>query len=55
MKNTDLLKNTNELSFEIIKQKKMVFHSIFICPVSKEPSNEENPPCLLKCGHVISK
>ena len=32
-----------------------MFHSIFICPVSKEISNQDNPPMLLTCGHVISK
>ncbi len=31
------------------------YHSIFICPVTKEFSTPENPPMLLKCGHVISK
>ncbi|CCI44942.1 unnamed protein product [Albugo candida] len=31
------------------------FHSVFSCPVSKEESTPENPPVLLKCGHVICK
>jgi len=30
------------------------FHSIFVCPVSKDIAQPDNPPCLLKCGHVIS-
>nr|CCA21882.1 RMD5 family protein putative [Albugo laibachii Nc14] len=31
------------------------FHSVFSCPVSKEESTPENPPVLLKCGHVICR
>lgn len=31
------------------------FHSVFSCPVSKEPSSSENPPIMLACGHVICK
>ncbi|KAI9699933.1 MAG: hypothetical protein M1820_006995 [Bogoriella megaspora] len=31
------------------------FHSIFVCPVSKEQSTENNPPMMMPCGHVICK
>lgn len=31
------------------------FHSIFICPVSKQQSTSSNPPLRLPCGHVVSK
>ena len=31
------------------------FHSIFVCPVSKEQSTESNPPMMMPCGHVICK
>lgn len=31
------------------------FHSIFICPISKEIATKENPAMLLKCGHCITK
>lgn len=31
------------------------FHSIFVCPVSKEQSTDENPPMLMPCGHVLCK
>jgi E3 ubiquitin-protein transferase RMND5 len=31
------------------------FHSIFVCPVSKEQSTETNPPMMMPCGHVICK
>lgn len=32
------------------------FHNIFMCPVAKEISTKkDNPPCLLVCGHLISK
>ena len=29
-------------------------HSIFACPVSKEPTTPGNPPMLLPCGHVLA-
>lgn len=31
------------------------FHSIFVCPVGKEPATEENPPMLMSCGHVLCR
>lgn len=33
----------------------MLFHSIVVCPVSKEATCAMNPPMMLKCGHVVSK
>lgn len=30
------------------------FHSIFVCPVSKDQTTESNPPMMLPCGHVIA-
>ncbi|KAK4789912.1 hypothetical protein SAY86_017216 [Trapa natans] len=32
---------------------KFQFHSIFICPVSKEPATEDDPPSMYGCGHII--
>lgn len=29
------------------------FHSIFVCPVSKETATQENPAMLMACGHVM--
>jgi hypothetical protein len=29
------------------------FHSIFVCPVSKEQATDQNPPMMLVCGHVL--
>lgn len=29
------------------------FHSVFVCPVSRDQSSDENPPMLLPCGHVL--
>ncbi|KAL8160346.1 hypothetical protein V2J09_001883 [Rumex salicifolius] len=31
------------------------FHSIFVCPVSRDQATEENPPMLMNCGHVLCK
>jgi len=31
------------------------FHSIFVCPISKEQTTDENPPNMMPCGHVIAK
>lgn len=31
------------------------FHSIFVCPVSKEQSTDANPPLMMPCGHVIAQ
>jgi hypothetical protein len=31
------------------------YHSVFICPVTKEQGTEQNPPMMMVCGHVISK
>ncbi|CAI5735781.1 unnamed protein product [Hyaloperonospora brassicae] len=44
-----------ELPVEIPVAKELRFHSVFSCPVSKEESTSENPPMLLKCGHVICR
>ncbi|KAK9014719.1 hypothetical protein V6N11_005866 [Hibiscus sabdariffa] len=33
--------------------KELQFHSIFVCPVSREQDSEENPPMLMPCLHVL--
>jgi hypothetical protein len=43
------------LPFEVEPGPEFIFHSAFVCPVAKEQTTRENPPMLLKCGHVISK
>ncbi|KAL1364973.1 hypothetical protein HN51_013094 [Arachis hypogaea] len=35
--------------------KEFHFHSIFVCPVSRDQCSEENPPMLLPCYHVLRK
>lgn len=35
--------------------KEFQFHSIFVCPVSRDQASDENPPMLLPCGHVLCK
>ncbi|KAM3333557.1 hypothetical protein ACQJBY_028565 [Aegilops geniculata] len=31
------------------------YHSVFVCPVLREQSSEDNPPMLMPCGHAVSK
>lgn len=45
----------NELAFETPLPRSMIYHSIFVCPVSKEQTTTENPPMILPCGHVLAK
>ncbi|KAG2704877.1 hypothetical protein I3843_05G026300 [Carya illinoinensis] len=35
--------------------KEFQFHSIFVCPVSRDQGSEENPPMLMPCSHVLCK
>ncbi|TVY62713.1 LisH domain-containing protein [Lachnellula suecica] len=44
-----------ELPVEIALPKSMIFHAIFVCPVSKEQTTDENPPMMMPCGHVVAK
>ncbi|KAK3393841.1 CTLH/CRA C-terminal to lish motif domain-containing protein [Podospora didyma] len=53
-KNTEWT-TVNELAFETPLPKRMVYHSIFVCPVSKEQTTEDNPPMIIPCGHVLAK
>ncbi|KAK3049247.1 hypothetical protein LTR09_009425 [Extremus antarcticus] len=46
--------SVNELPVETPLPPEMLFHSIFVCPVSKEQATDENPPMMLPCGHVIA-
>lgn len=45
----------NELPVEIALPRSMIFHAIFVCPVSKEQTTENNPPMMMPCGHVVAK
>ncbi|CAD0046824.1 unnamed protein product [Aureobasidium pullulans] len=47
--------SVNELPVEIPLPQSYLFHSIFVCPVSKEQGTDANPPMMLPCGHVIAK
>jgi len=44
-----------ELPVEIPLPSAYHFHSIFVCPVSKEQSTDKNPPMMMPCGHVIAR
>lgn len=46
----------DELPFDVkLPNFLSTFHPIFICPVLKEETTEENPPYSLPCHHVISR
>ncbi|KAJ5788629.1 hypothetical protein N7457_003619 [Penicillium paradoxum] len=45
----------NELPVEIPLPPQYLFHSIFVCPVSKEQATDDNPPMMMPCGHVIAQ
>jgi E3 ubiquitin-protein transferase RMND5 len=45
----------NELPVETPLPPSYQFHSIFVCPVSKEQTTDANPPMLLPCCHVIAQ
>lgn len=44
-----------QLPVPVELEDKFQFHSIFVCPVSKEQATEDNPPMLMSCGHVLCK
>lgn len=44
-----------EMPVETILPRSMIFHAIFVCPVSKEQATESNPPMMMPCGHVVAK
>lgn len=29
------------------------YHSVFVCPVSREQASADNPPMMMQCGHVL--
>lgn len=44
-----------ELAFETPLPRHMIYHPIFVCPVSKEQTTDSNPPMMLPCGHVLAR
>ncbi|KAK2656684.1 hypothetical protein Ddye_009736 [Dipteronia dyeriana] len=44
-----------QLPVPVELDKEFQFHSIFVCPVSKEQSSDDNPPMMMSCGHVLCK
>ncbi|KAH8770942.1 regulator of gluconeogenesis [Diaporthe sp. PMI_573] len=45
----------SELAFDTPLPRSMIYHSIFVCPVSKEQTTDRNPPMVLPCGHVLAR
>lgn len=46
--------SSNELPVEIDLPPEFQFHSVFVCPVSKEQTTDSNPPLMLPCGHILA-
>ncbi|CAN0920986.1 Protein RMD5 homolog [Linum grandiflorum] len=44
-----------QLPVPVELSKDFQFHSIFVCPVSREQSSDENPPMMMPCLHVLCK
>ncbi|KLU84034.1 sporulation protein RMD5 [Magnaporthiopsis poae ATCC 64411] len=45
----------HELAFETPLPHSFMYHSVFVCPVSKEQTTTSNPPMILPCGHVLAR
>lgn len=54
-KNMEVDKEKNQLMYSLELPEELIFHNIFVCPVSKEISTAENEPIRLNCGHCICK
>jgi hypothetical protein len=44
-----------ELPYETPLPQSMLFHNIFVCPVSKEQTTAANPPMVIPCGHMLAQ
>ena len=54
-KNIEVDKEKNQLMYSLELPEELIFHDIFVCPVSKEIASADNPPIRLNCGHCICK
>ncbi|CAM8986621.1 unnamed protein product [Rhodiola kirilowii] len=54
-KKQDDWQSIKQLPVPLDMDKEFQFHSIFVCPVSKDQANEDNPPMLMSCGHVLCR
>jgi len=43
----------NALPVEIDLGPDRRYHSVFVCPVSREQASADNPPMMMQCGHVL--
>ena len=43
----------DEIPVELPLPESSRFHSVFVCPVSKDTATSHNPPMRLNCGHII--
>ncbi|CDW55579.1 RMD5 protein [Trichuris trichiura] len=51
----EVLGMADELPVEVDMAGFPQYHSVFACPILRQPTTEANPPVRLVCGHVISK
>ena len=54
-KSMEVDKEKNQLMYSLELPEELIYHNIFVCPVSKEIASAENEPIRLNCGHCICK
>ena len=54
-KNIEVDKEKNQLMYSLELPEELIYHNIFVCPISKEIASGENEPIRLNCGHCICK
>ena len=53
--NGESLRDLSNADIDLDLNRALTFHPLIICPVIKEACTQDNPPVMLRCGHVISQ
>lgn len=49
----DWQRGSSSLAVEVELGPECRFHSVFVCPVSREQASKDNRPMIMQCGHVL--